>query len=60
MSARKLHHYFEAHRVRILTNQPLNDIFSNRDSSGRSSKWVMELRSMLLILKKEVPSNLRC
>jgi hypothetical protein len=27
MSARKLQHYFEAHRVRVLTNQPLNDIF---------------------------------
>jgi hypothetical protein len=43
MSARKLCHYFKAHRVRVRTNQPLNDIFSNRDSSGRISKWVMEL-----------------
>jgi hypothetical protein len=31
MSARKLCHYFEAHRVRVLMNQPLNDIFGNRD-----------------------------
>jgi hypothetical protein len=29
MSARKLCHYFEAHGVRVLTNQPLNDIFRN-------------------------------
>jgi hypothetical protein len=29
MSARKLHNYFDAHRVRVLTNQPLNDIFGN-------------------------------
>jgi hypothetical protein len=43
MSARKLRHYFEAHRVRLLTNQPLNDIFGNRDCSGRIGKWVMEL-----------------
>jgi hypothetical protein len=35
MSARKLRHYFEAHRVRVLMNQPLNVIFGNRDSSGR-------------------------
>jgi DNA polymerase II small subunit/DNA polymerase delta subunit B len=34
MSARKLQHYFEAHRVKVLTNQPLNNIFKNRDSSG--------------------------
>jgi hypothetical protein len=29
MSAKKLYHYFEAHRVRVLTNQSLNDIFGN-------------------------------
>jgi hypothetical protein len=29
MSARKLHHYFKAHRIRVLTNQLLNDIFFN-------------------------------
>jgi hypothetical protein len=34
MSARKLRHYFEAHIIEVLTNQLLNDIFSNRDSSG--------------------------
>jgi hypothetical protein len=32
MSARKLQHYFEAHRIRVLTNQPLNDNFRNHDS----------------------------
>jgi hypothetical protein len=30
--------YFDAHRVRVLTNQPLNNIFGNRDSSGRIGK----------------------
>jgi hypothetical protein len=43
MSARKLRHYFEAHTIKVLTNQPLNDIFGNRDSSGRISKWAIEL-----------------
>jgi hypothetical protein len=43
MSARKLRHYFETHRVRVLINQLLNDIFGNRDSSGRIKKWAMEL-----------------
>jgi hypothetical protein len=43
MSARNLWHYFEAHRVRVLINQLLNDIFRNRDCSGRIGKWAMEL-----------------
>jgi hypothetical protein len=38
MSARKLRHYFEAHTIKVLINQPLNDIFGNRDSSDRTSK----------------------
>jgi hypothetical protein len=29
MSARKLCHYFKAHKVQVLTNQPLNDIIRN-------------------------------
>jgi hypothetical protein len=28
MSARKLRHYFEAHTIKVLTNQTLNDIFT--------------------------------
>jgi hypothetical protein len=43
MSARKLQHYLEAHTIKVLSNQLLNDIFDNRDSSDRISKWTMEL-----------------
>jgi hypothetical protein len=52
MSARKLRHYFEAHSVRVLTNQPLNDIFENRDCSCRIGKWTMELSEHVLDFKK--------
>jgi hypothetical protein len=52
MSARKLRHYFEAHRVRVLTNQPLNDIFGNRDSSSRIGKWAMELSEHVIDFEK--------
>jgi hypothetical protein len=34
MCSRKLRYYFEAHTIRVLTNQSLHDIFGNRDSSG--------------------------
>jgi hypothetical protein len=33
MAARKLRHYFEGHRIRVITNQPLNDLFTNREAS---------------------------
>jgi hypothetical protein len=52
MSAHKLRHYFEAHTIKVSTNQPLNDIFGNRDSSERISKWVIELSEHVIDFKK--------
>jgi hypothetical protein len=52
MSACKLRHYFEAHTIQFLTNQSLNDIFGNRDSSRRINKWAMELSENVVDLKK--------
>jgi hypothetical protein len=52
MSARKLWHYFEAHTIKVLTNQHLNKIFDNRDSSGRISKWEMELLEHVINFEK--------
>jgi hypothetical protein len=52
MSARKLRHYFEAHTIKVLTNQLLNDILGNRDSCGRISKWAMELSKYVVDFEK--------
>jgi hypothetical protein len=52
MSSQKLRHYFEAHTIKVLTNQPMNDIFGNRDSSKRISKWAMELSEYIVDFKK--------
>jgi hypothetical protein len=43
MAARKLTHYFEGHRIRVITNQPLNDLFTNKEASTRIIKWGAEL-----------------
>jgi hypothetical protein len=53
MSARKLHHYFETHTIKVLTNQSLNDIFGNRDNSDQISKWVMELLEYVVDFEKK-------
>jgi hypothetical protein len=52
ISARKLQHYFEANRVRVLMNQLLKDIFKNHDSSGRIGKWAMELPEHVIDFEK--------
>jgi hypothetical protein len=52
MSARKLRHYFEAHTIKVLTNQLLNNIFNNRDSSDRIGKWAAELLEHAVDFKK--------
>jgi hypothetical protein len=43
MAAQKLRHYFEGHRIRVITNQPLNDLFTNKEASTRIIKWGAEL-----------------
>jgi len=43
MSAQKLRHYFEAHKIIVVTDQPLHDLFSNREASVRIAKWASEL-----------------
>jgi hypothetical protein len=43
MATRKLMHYFEAHKVTVLTDQPLNDLFINKEDSSRIAKWATEL-----------------
>jgi hypothetical protein len=43
MAMRKLRHYFEAHKVTVLTDQPLNDLFINKEASSRIAKSATEL-----------------
>jgi hypothetical protein len=52
MSARKLRHYFEAHTIRVLTNQSLNYICSNIDSSRPISKWATEVSKYIVDFEK--------
>jgi hypothetical protein len=48
MVARKLRHYFEGHRIKVITNQPLNDLFANREVSTRITKWGAELSEYIV------------
>ncbi|XP_027156054.1 uncharacterized protein LOC113756621 [Coffea eugenioides] len=42
-AARKLRPYFQAHSIAVLTNQPLRQILTKPEVSGRMTKWAVEL-----------------
>ncbi|KAM2208437.1 hypothetical protein ACFXTI_024433 [Malus domestica] len=43
MSARKLHPYFQAHSIIVLTNHHFRQILQSPDTSGQMIKWAMAL-----------------
>ncbi|XP_077237289.1 uncharacterized protein LOC143878961 [Tasmannia lanceolata] len=43
MAARKLRPYFQAHTIKVLTDQPLRQVLHKPDTSGRLVKWAVEL-----------------
>jgi hypothetical protein len=46
--SRKLHHYFDAYNILVVSEFPLADILHNQDATGRISKWAMELGALTL------------
>jgi hypothetical protein len=46
ITSRKLRHYFESHKITVITDFPLRDILHNRDATGRISKWAAELGAL--------------
>jgi ribonuclease HI len=43
MASRKLHHYFEAFKVRVTSDRGLDELFRNPEASVRIAKWTTEL-----------------
>ena len=46
MASRKLRHYFEGHKIVAITDQPLHDLFHNREASARISKGLKTFRTL--------------
>ena len=38
ITSRKLRHYFESHKITVVTDFPLEDILHNKDATGHISK----------------------
>nr|XP_017250771.1 PREDICTED: uncharacterized protein LOC108221400 [Daucus carota subsp. sativus] len=43
MTSTKLRHYFETHKIRVMTNFPLRMVLSKPDMTGRMAKWSIRL-----------------
>ena len=52
MASRKLCHYFKTHKIIAISNQPLHDVFHNREASPRIAKWASELSELVVDFEK--------
>jgi hypothetical protein len=43
IASRKLRHYFQAHKISVVTSYPLRAILHNPNATGNITKWVAEL-----------------
>jgi hypothetical protein len=43
MASRILRHYFQAHKITVVTSYPLGQILQNQEGTGRTVKWAIEL-----------------
>ena len=48
VASRKLRHYFQAHRVVVVTSFPLKAILHNSNATGNIAKWAAELAEFQL------------
>jgi hypothetical protein len=51
ITSRKLHHYFNAYNILVITDFLLADILHNRDATRHISNWVVELGALTLDFK---------
>jgi hypothetical protein len=43
VTSRKLWHYFQAHKIKVVSSFPLGEILRSHDTIGRTVKWSVEL-----------------
>ena len=46
ITSRKLHHYFQAYHVKVVSSFLLGNILHNRDANSRVFKWLIELSTL--------------
>jgi hypothetical protein len=51
MASHKLRHFFEAHKVRVISDRGLEELLRNPETSARIAKWVAELSGYNIIFE---------
>jgi hypothetical protein len=51
ITAHKLSHYFQVHRIEVHTSSTLGKILNNREVTGKIAKWTIELFMYDIIYK---------
>lgn len=51
VASRKLKPYFQSHKIKVLSAQPLEAMFKNPEAVGRIAKWAAELNDFVVDFK---------
>jgi ribonuclease HI len=51
IASQKLHHYFQGHPIKVITDRPLETILRNPNITGRVAEWAMELQPFEISFK---------
>nr|XP_025617069.1 uncharacterized protein LOC112709395 [Arachis hypogaea] len=54
LTTRRLRHYFQSNQIIVKTNQPLRQILTRPDVSGRLTKWSIELSEFDIIYEPRI------
>ena len=59
-TSRKLCHYFDEHKVTVVSDFPLGNVLRNHDATGHISKWLVEVRAQNIefVSRKAIKSQI--
>jgi hypothetical protein len=57
--SQKLRHYFQAHKIVVVTAYPLRAILHNTNATGNIAKWATELAGFQLDFQPAMPSRVK-
>jgi hypothetical protein len=54
ITAHKLSHYFQAHRIEVRTSSTLGEILNNREATSKIAQWAIELSMYDIVCKPRI------